>query len=103
MYKRTKYLKILYHYNFSKDRSYIVLHSKDLTISSTKLYTEKSQTEVQIQYIYNVKRREMLVIKPYRNISLGEYFLKMNFSGSLKGKMSGFYLSTYVEENKSVR
>ncbi|XP_043581550.1 glutamyl aminopeptidase-like [Bombus pyrosoma] len=86
-----------------KDRSYIVLHSKDLTISSTKLYAEKSQTEVRIQYVYPVKKREMLVIKPYRNISLGEYFLKMNFSGSLKGKIRGFYLSTYVEENKSVR
>ncbi|KAK1126499.1 hypothetical protein K0M31_005134 [Melipona bicolor] len=86
-----------------KDQSYITLHSKDLTISSTKLYTEKSQTEIQIQSVFPVRKREMLVIKPYRNISSGEYYLKMNFSGRLKGKISGFYLSTYVDENKSIR
>ncbi|XP_043517874.1 glutamyl aminopeptidase-like [Frieseomelitta varia] len=86
-----------------KDQSYITLHSKDLTISSTKLYTKKSQTEIQIQSVFPVRKREMLVIKPYRNISLGEYYLKMNFSGRLKGKISGFYLSTYVDENKSIR
>ncbi|KAF3424358.1 hypothetical protein E2986_07861 [Frieseomelitta varia] len=74
----------------------------DLTISSTKLYTKKSQTEIQIQSVFPVRKREMLVIKPYRNISLGEYYLKMNFSGRLKGKISGFYLSTYVDENKSI-
>ncbi|CAD1478906.1 unnamed protein product, partial [Heterotrigona itama] len=86
-----------------KDQSYIALHSKDLAISSTKLYAGKFQTEVRIQSVFPVRKREMLVIKPYRNISLGEYYLKMNFSGRLKGKINGFYLSTYVDENKSIR
>ncbi|CAK9820849.1 Glutamyl aminopeptidase [Anthophora plagiata] len=86
-----------------KDQSQIVLHSKDLTVSSTKLYWEKSQTEIRIQSVIHVNKREMLVIKCYRNITLGEYTLKMNFTGSLKGKMSGFYLSTYVDRNKSIR
>ncbi|XP_017765836.1 PREDICTED: glutamyl aminopeptidase-like [Eufriesea mexicana] len=86
-----------------KDRSYIALHSKDLTVTSTKLFAKKSQTEVRILSTFYVSKREMLVIKTYRNISVGQYFLKMNFSGSLKGKMSGFYLSTYTDNNRSVR
>ncbi|KOC70006.1 Glutamyl aminopeptidase [Habropoda laboriosa] len=86
-----------------KDQNQIVLHSKDLTISSTKLYWEKSQTEIRILSVIHVRKREMVVIKCYRNITLGEYTLKMNFSGSLKGKMSGFYLSSYVDNNTSIR
>lgn len=72
-------------------------------MSSIKLFTEKSQTEIRILSTFYVNKREMLVIKTYRNISLGGYFLKMNFTGSLKGKMTGFYLSTYTDSNGSVR
>ncbi|XP_016915887.1 glutamyl aminopeptidase-like [Apis cerana] len=83
------------------NRSYIILHSKDLTISSTKLYIEKPETEIQIESIIKLMKREMLMIKTYRNISEGRYFLKLDFTGNLTQKMTGFYLSTYFD--KSIR
>ncbi|CAL7934472.1 unnamed protein product [Xylocopa violacea] len=86
-----------------KDRSTVILHSKALCISSIKLYAEKSKAEIRILTVSYVSKREMLVVKPDRNISSGWYFLKMNFNGTLKGKMSGFYLSTYLDANKSIR
>ncbi|XP_026670128.1 glutamyl aminopeptidase-like isoform X2 [Ceratina calcarata] len=45
----------------------------------------------------------MLVVEPDRNLTIGEYFLKLNFTGSLRGKISGFYLSTYTDNNRSTR
>ncbi|XP_076628458.1 glutamyl aminopeptidase [Colletes latitarsis] len=81
----------------------IVLHSRNLTISSTKLYSSRWRTEVRIESVFPVDEREMLVIKPYRIVPLGEYFLKMNFSGDLKGKINGFYLSKYVDLDQTVR
>lgn len=86
---------------FSKNRSYIILHSKDLTVSSIKLYIEKPETEIQIQSIVKMMKREMLMIKTHRNISQGQYILKMDFTGNLTQKMTGFYLSTYFD--KSIR
>lgn len=46
-------------------------------------------------------KREMLMIKTHRNISQGQYILKMDFTGNLTQKMTGFYLSTYFD--KSIR
>lgn len=45
----------------------------------------------------------MLVVRTFRVIPSGEYVLKMNFSGVLTGKITGFYLSTYVDLSHSVR
>nr|XP_034173930.1 glutamyl aminopeptidase-like [Osmia lignaria] len=86
-----------------KPQDYIVLHSKDLTISSTQLDSQRTQTEVRLRSIIPVKKQEMLIIKPDRKIPSGEYFLKMNYTGSLTGKIIGFYLSTYVNINQSIR
>nr|XP_003703002.2 PREDICTED: glutamyl aminopeptidase-like [Megachile rotundata] len=86
-----------------KARNYIVLHSKDLTVTSTKLYSRKTRAEVQLKSVFPAKKREMLIIQFYRKVPSGKYFLKMNFTGSLKGKITGFYLSTYVDKNKSIR
>lgn len=99
--RKILFVKIWIFFFFLKNRSYIILHSKDLTISSTKLYIEKPETEIQIESIIKLMKREMLMIKTSRNISEGRYFLKLDFTGNLTQKMTGFYLSTYFD--KSIR
>ncbi|KZC03967.1 Glutamyl aminopeptidase [Dufourea novaeangliae] len=84
-------------------RSHIVLHSSNLTILSTKLYSQRSKTEIPIKSVSPVDKHGMLVIETFRVISAAEYFLRMNFTGSLKGKVYGFYLSKYTDLNESVR
>ncbi|XP_076239351.1 glutamyl aminopeptidase [Calliopsis andreniformis] len=86
-----------------QDRSLIILHSKNLSISSTKLYSQKSQSEIHIKSVHHVNKREMFVIKAFTIFPAGEYALKMNFSGDLRGKITGFYLSTYTDLNQSLR
>ncbi|XP_053979682.1 glutamyl aminopeptidase-like [Hylaeus volcanicus] len=86
-----------------RPQTYIALHSKNLTILSTKLYSGKWRTEVPIKSVLPVDKREMLVIKTFRVIPVGKYVLKMNFSGDLNGKIKGFYLSKYTDLNHSVR
>ncbi|XP_076296575.1 glutamyl aminopeptidase isoform X2 [Lasioglossum baleicum] len=84
-------------------RSYIVLHSSNLTVLSTKLYSQRSQAEITIKSVTPIYKREMIVIKTLSIIPSGQYSLRMNFSGSLKGKVSGFYLSKYTDPSGSIR
>ncbi|XP_031845026.2 glutamyl aminopeptidase [Nomia melanderi] len=84
-------------------RGHIVLHSSNLTILSTKVHSVKSQNEVPLKSVIPIEKRGMLVIKMFSVIPAGQYSLRMNFTGSLKGKVAGFYLSEYTEPGGSVR
>nr|XP_033337087.1 endoplasmic reticulum aminopeptidase 1-like [Megalopta genalis] len=84
-------------------RSSIVLHSSNLTILSTKLYSRASRVEVPLKSVTVIDQREMLVIRTLDVALSGQYYLKINFTGSLKRKLTGFYLSKYTDPGGSTR
>ncbi|XP_014611919.1 PREDICTED: puromycin-sensitive aminopeptidase-like protein [Polistes canadensis] len=80
-----------------KIKNYIALHSKNLTITSTKLYKiDQPYNEISIDAIYPIEEYEMIVIETTNPLSPDNYLLRMNYSGTLNNKINGFYLSSYV-------
>ncbi|XP_047352813.1 glutamyl aminopeptidase-like [Vespa velutina] len=89
-----------------KVKDYIVLHSKNLTITSTKLYkSDMPYDEISIDTIYPIEEYEMIVIEITNSLKPDNYILRMNYSGTLSNKINGFYLSSYTvnSENDRVR
>lgn len=87
-------------------KNYIVLHSKNLTITSTKLYkSDVPYDEISIDAIYPIEEYEMIVIETTNRLTPDNYVLRMNYSGTLSNKINGFYLSSYTvnSENDRVR
>ncbi|XP_015171023.1 PREDICTED: glutamyl aminopeptidase-like [Polistes dominula] len=87
-------------------KNYIALHSKNLTITSTKLYKiDQPYNEIPIDAIYPIEEYEMIVIETTNPLSPDNYLLRMNYSGTLNNKINGFYLSSYMvnSENDRIR
>ncbi|XP_078036701.1 aminopeptidase A [Augochlora pura] len=84
-------------------RSSIVLHSSNLSILSTKLYSRMTQMEVPLKSVTVIDQREMLVIRTFNIALSGQYYLKMNFTGALRRKLFGFYLSKYTDPSGTSR
>ncbi|KAL2722861.1 glutamyl aminopeptidase-like [Vespula squamosa] len=88
-----------------KVKNYIVLHSKNLTITSTKLFKAMPYDEISIDAIYPIEEYEMIIIETTNCLIPDNYILRMNYSGTLSNKINGFYLSSYTvnSENNRVR
>lgn len=75
----------------------IALHQKDLNITSVKLttYDREENFEINISSVSQPTKYEIFVISIKKEIQPGLYNLSIEFNGSLKDKIVGFYTSTY--------
>lgn len=84
------------------DRRSIALHQKDLNITSVELktYGLEEDYEIEISSISNPSKYEIFVISTKNEFKSGLYNLNLEFNGSLKDKIVGFYSSIYqyIEE-----
>lgn len=85
------------------DRRSIALHQKDLNITSAKLktYGLEEDYEIEISSISNPSKYEIFVISTKNEFKSGLYNLSLEFDGNLKGKIVGFYTSTYQYSEKN--
>ncbi|XP_059611048.1 uncharacterized protein LOC132257980 [Phlebotomus argentipes] len=86
----------------SKPVSFIAVHTKKLTISSTSLTREASST-VPLEETFEYEPLEYWVTVPKETIGEGVYQLNMSFNGSLINRIVGFYASSYFnpEQNQT--
>ncbi|EGI70560.1 Glutamyl aminopeptidase [Acromyrmex echinatior] len=78
------------------NRRFIALHQKNLNVKSAKLtYDLDENYEINISYINKPSKYEIFTILTENEIKSGLYHLSLEFDGSLKDKMDGFYSSTY--------
>ncbi|KYN43680.1 Glutamyl aminopeptidase [Trachymyrmex septentrionalis] len=81
----------------NNNRTSIALHQKDLNITSVKLITYglDKDYEINISSISKPTKYEIFMITTENDIKSGLYNLSLEFDGSLKDKIDGFYSSTY--------
>jgi len=78
------------------NRRFIALHQKNLNVKSAKLtYDLDENYDINISYINKSSKYEIFTILTDNEIKSGLYHLSLEFDGSLKVKMDGFYSSTY--------
>ncbi|CRK88819.1 CLUMA_CG002671, isoform A [Clunio marinus] len=82
--------------NITEETDVIVLHSHELTILSVNFSTPDMGV---IESTYELlPEMEQLKVKLDSNIPIGdEYILDIDFEGSLRDKIVGFYSSTYKD------
>ncbi|KYQ54762.1 Glutamyl aminopeptidase [Trachymyrmex zeteki] len=79
------------------NKRFIALHQKSLNVKSAKLmmYDLDKNYEINISCINKPSKYEIFTILTENEIKSGLYHLSLEFDGSLKDKMDGFYSSTY--------
>ncbi|RZF41809.1 hypothetical protein LSTR_LSTR005271 [Laodelphax striatellus] len=90
------------------ERKIIVLHANELTVSSTKLVklenaSSDAGVDIPIAKTFNYPANQYFVIISANLIQPGSYVLTLDFSGSLTGKIVGFYRSTYKDVTDGTR
>ncbi|XP_014271442.2 glutamyl aminopeptidase [Halyomorpha halys] len=88
--------------NVSKQRHYLLLHIHELEIIKTSVYNEAG-SEIKIYNSFSYPENQYWVILLKESIVPGKYSIKIQFSGSLTGKIVGFYRSTYTAQDGSKR
>ncbi|XP_028045976.2 glutamyl aminopeptidase [Monomorium pharaonis] len=83
------------------NRRFIALHQKDLDITSVKLetYGLEEDYEINISSVSKPTKYEIFIITTENEITSGLYKLYLEFDGSLKNKIVGFYGSKYHYTN----
>jgi len=86
------------------NRRSIALHQKDLNIRSVKLITYglDEDYEINISSISKPTKYEIFIISTENEIKSGLYNLTLEFDGSLKDKIIGFYTSKYQYRNNKI-
>ncbi|KAG5331089.1 AMPE aminopeptidase, partial [Acromyrmex charruanus] len=86
------------------NRTSIALHQKDLNITSVKLITYglDEDYEINISSISKPTKYEIFMITTENNIKSGLYNLNLEFNGSLKDKIVGFYNSKYQYKSDKI-
>ena len=76
----------------------VVLHSKDMTISSTSLKINDDVSSIKSTYF--VEEHDFLVVESDSKFKAGDNIeLSLEFNYTLRDDLVGFYLSTYKAEN----
>ncbi|CAB0011770.1 unnamed protein product [Nesidiocoris tenuis] len=83
-------------------KDHVILHSKFLTVSSSRLFTA-DETEVPVKSAFEHAPNEFWVVQLSKNIDPGKYSLRLDFNGSLVGRLEGFYRSTYKRKDGTTR
>ena len=91
------------HINTTQPRDFILVHTKFLTVSSTKLTKghEPNGEEIGISQTFEYAPNEFWVVKLNSEIPAGSYMLSMAFNGSLTIDIIGFYKSSYYNSEKN--
>lgn len=80
----------------SKPVSFIAVHTKKLTISSTSLVQKLGSSQaVPLEETFEYEPLEYWITVPKETIQEGLYQLNMSFNGSLINRIVGFYASSY--------
>lgn len=89
------------HLNITKNRDFILVHTKYLDITSTKLRkgTLANGEEIRISEAFEYTRNEFWVVKLNSELTPGMYMLSMQFNGSLIKDIVGFYKSDYFNSD----
>ncbi|GAB1864921.1 Aminopeptidase [Camponotus japonicus] len=84
------------------DRTTIALHQKGLKITTVELktYGLEKDYKIEISSISNPSKYEIFVISTETELKPGLYNLSLEFDGSLKNKIVGFYSSTYQYDSE---
>ncbi|KYN04893.1 Glutamyl aminopeptidase [Cyphomyrmex costatus] len=79
------------------NKKFIALHQKNLNVKSAKLimYDLNEDYEINISSVSKPTKYEIFIITTENDIKSGLYNLSLEFDGSLKDKIDGFYSSTY--------
>lgn len=87
------------------NRKTIALHQQDLTITSVKLttYGLDKDYEINISSISRPTKYDIFVISTENEIQSGLYNLSLEFNGSLRDKIIGFYNSKYQYKTNETR
>lgn len=84
-------------------RSNIVLHSKNLSIETVELTFVNDSLAILVQNVEANEADETIAIVPKTHLKPGIYTLALKYSGSLVGKLAGFYKSTYRSKGSNNR
>lgn len=81
----------------------ITLHSNKLTIlDDSYSLRDSADSDVPIRNYEFDTERQFLIFYLLNDLTQGEYFLQMNFSGPLTDDLTGLYLSQYERDNRTV-
>lgn len=83
------------HINLTKSRTFLLVHTKFLEITSTKLH-EANGKEIDLSETFEYFPNEFWVVKLNSEIPPGLYILAMNFKGSLIKDIVGFFKTDYT-------
>lgn len=91
--------------NFTNE---IVLHSRELQIDKFQLVENDRFSEVKLENLLNEDERDFLVFKIADGGTLipstkNYYFLRVEFHGDMRNDEKGFFMSSYLNENKTKR
>ncbi|XP_076628645.1 glutamyl aminopeptidase [Colletes latitarsis] len=87
-------------------RNHIVVHQKDLNITSAtlKTYDREENYEIKVLEIAQVSQHEMVTVTAENELHSGLYHLTFEFSGALQpDKIVGLYSSRYKDEANNTR
>lgn len=87
------------------NRKTIALHQQDLSVTSVKLttYGLDKDYEINISSISRPTKYDIFVISTENEIQSGLYNLSLEFNGSLRDKIIGFYTSKYKYKANETR
>lgn len=96
--------------DISDKRNFLVLHQLNLKIDSVSLYKHDASNKskfgnqsLEIKESYAIPEKQVFVVVPKDDLTIGQYDLKLSFNGSLKNGLFGFYSSKYKDEFNNTR
>lgn len=83
----------------------IVLNAKDLLVTGVEVIDQKLNESLKITESYLVEKNEQLIIQLNETVRClipsRSYVVKIEFGASLRNDMSGYYKSSYKENNET--
>lgn len=90
------------HFTCLEPTKNIILHQKDLNIKLFNLTQNEVLIKTQEDIEYDSKRDFMKVIMDQPCIKASNYSLQISYSANLSESLSGFYLSSYLDQNQQI-
>lgn len=92
-------------FTVSEKVPFVVLHTKALNITKTKLMRQLTNglEGINVKNTFEYEKFEQFVIEPEVSLDVGNYTVELDFDGSTKGKLTGFYSSTYFHKGKNIK
>ncbi|XP_043236922.1 endoplasmic reticulum aminopeptidase 1-like isoform X2 [Amphibalanus amphitrite] len=88
----------------TQETSFIVLHSRNMTITKRELHTSDDSVNVSITRLLLYPERDQVYLSVNESLQLGQnYTLSFEFNYTLREALEGFYLSHYTAANGSKR